>query len=174
MPGTKLILKRIRAKEKIAHDKIVCATRIYKPKILPRDLQKIVLEYADFDLREFYTEFYRIDGSYIKGLKDRSEHNALSVMVGPAFFVGSKICGNANRSHPNLGLARLYFGITMGGFAALALSPVALIAGLATPVVAPLKDVSIFAVRKAKEAKKETGAKEIFDADLIRKKSWKR
>lgn len=115
------------------------------PKKFPKDIQKLILEYADYKPGDKFKEFYR------NGNNHALENTQLTV-IGPAIVLATKIY--SYNSLPRQITAGVTFFLT-----AVVMAPFAPLVGAGTA----LKDLSMFTKRKYKEK----GAKEIFDADLL-------
>ncbi len=122
-----------------------------KPKILPADLQKIVLEYADLDIKGKYDEFYR-NG------QNHAFTNGFVVAFLPAYLAAQQIYKHFNGAN-----TRFCIGMSIGVPIFAALLPVAGVVAAGTALV----DLSMFARRKIKER----SAKEVFDAALLIRKN---
>lgn len=125
-----------------------------KSKVLPKELQKIVLDYAD--LTEKYPEFYDENRQSLNMV-----NNAQKVCFRPAQFIIGQTYARCSTKTPGTNLLLGAVGFTTAGLSVFVTAPFAGMAALGTGI----KDLSMFAHRKVKERSLE----EVFDADLLKK-----
>jgi hypothetical protein len=124
------------------------------PEKLPSELQKLILEYADYKPEDKYKEFHNR-----AGYNNIVENTKMTAIV-PGILLSYQILSWTSFKLPEPVAIAIGMGTTVPFTA-----PVALAVGAVTG----LKDVSMFAKRKYQQR----GAKEIFDADLLEKPSKK-
>lgn len=120
-------------------------------KILPRDLQKLVLDYVGKEKEDCFT-IPRQNPEFIGDFTvSASQEEAVKVLTGTSFEVGKYV---ARKTHSEAA------GLSVMVLASISSIPASAIAGVKTEV----KGLALFAARKSREK----AASEIFDADLLK------
>ncbi len=118
---------------------------------LPRSLQELILDYADYQPPEVRMRQGDI-------LENHALHNAVFTTIGPAALIATLISEKKNVPAPIKGTV-----IAAGALTVLPLLPIGIVVGVYTG----LKDLSMFAKETVKKNRAFSTAAEVFDTDLL-------